>query len=394
MLLQGSKIAVFSLAYHPFEGGAEIAVREIIKRLPQFRFMVFTYKFDQGWLPDEKKDNAEIIRLGRGKKNREYYGRIRDKIFYIFSAWRKAEELHRRERFDVLWAVMASYGSLAALLFKMRHPRVPLLLTIQEGDSEKHLFFGRGGLVGLGSRWALRKADYIQVISNFLKNFVKSRGAKCPIEVVHNGVDWELFNTQYRPSEIKAARDNLGLKDEYVVLTASRLVFKNGVDILIEAIAKFKEKQPNIKCLIIGDGPEREKLKAKSKKLNVAGNVIFLGQIPQKDLPIYFRIADVFARPSRSEGLGNSFLEAMAAGVPAIGTPIGGIIDFLKEGETGFIVPADNPEKLAEKLHYILKNPALREKIIRSARFLIKETYTWDKIANIFRNIFDRLINL
>jgi glycosyltransferase involved in cell wall biosynthesis len=388
-------IAVFSLAYHPFEGGAEIAVREIIKRLPQFQFTVFTYKFDRNWLSKEIRDGAEIIRVGRGRRTKEHYGHhIVSKIFYIFAAWKKAEEAHRQKRFDVLWAVMASYGSLAALFFKLRHPRVPLLLTVQEGDSEKHLLFGRGGLVGLGSWLAFKKADYVQVISNFLRDLAKNRGAKCPIEVVPNGVDWELFNTSYRPTEIKAVRDSLGLKDEYVILTTSRLVFKNGIDTLIEAIAKFKEKRPNVKCLIIGDGPEREKLKVKSKKLNVAGNVIFLGQIPQKDLPIYFRIADVFIRPSRSEGLGNSFLEAMAAGVPAVGTPVGGIVDFLKDGETGFVVPVNDSAKLAEKLHYILKSQSLREGVIQNAKSLIRETYTWDKIANIFRNIFDRLINL
>lgn len=392
MLLKNPNIAVFSLAFSPFEGGAEIAVREVIKRQKGLNFTVFTYKFDRRWLSCESKDNLGIFRLGGGG-NSQYYGRIIDKIFYIFSAWRKAEQLHQEKRFQLVWAIMASYGGLAALLFKMRHPRIPFLLTVQEGDSEKHLFFGKGGLVGLGSRLIFKNADYIQVISYFLRDFAKKRGARCPIEVVPNGVDWELFNTAYRVSEIKAVRDNLGLKDDYVILTASRLVFKNGIDTLIEAVAKFKEKRPNVKCLVIGDGPEREKLKSKSRKLKVLNNIIFLGQIPQKDLPVYFRIADVFVRPSRSEGLGNAFLEAMAAGVPVIGTPVGGIVDFLIEGETGFLVPADNPDELANKLSFVFNNPVLRGRTIQNSRQLIQQAYTWDKIALLFRNIFDRLIN-
>ena len=195
MFLKEPNIAVFSLAYTPFEGGAEIAAREVIKRLKGLNFTIFTFKFDSGWLSREAAENADIVRLGRGRSGGKYYGRIWDKIIYIFSAWQKAEELHRQKRFEVIWAIMASYGGVAALFFKMRHPRIPLLLTIQEGDSEKYLSLGRLGLVGIFGKQIVRKADFIQVISNYLKDIANKKGAVCPIEVVPNGVDWELFNS-------------------------------------------------------------------------------------------------------------------------------------------------------------------------------------------------------
>ena len=219
----------------------------------------------------------------------------------------EAEKIHKHKRFEVIWALMASYGGIAALIFKMNHPGVPLLLTLQEGDSEKHLVFGKFGLVGWFGKRIVQKADFIQPISKYLADFAIKRGASCPIEVVLNGVDIDLFQTKYKESEIKLMRDNLGIRDEYVILTTSRLVYKNGVDILIKSIAKLKETRPNIKLLIIGDGPELNKLKVQSSKLKVENNILFLGQIPQKDLPIYFRVSDVFVRASRSEGLGNSF---------------------------------------------------------------------------------------
>ncbi len=394
MFQQSSNIAVFSLAYSPFEGGAEIAAREVIRRLKGLNFTVFTYKFNRDWLSEEIADNAEIIRLGRGKKTKDYYGRIWDKIFYIFSAWRKAEELHRQKRFEAIWAIMASYGGIAALFFKLKHPKIPLLLTIQEGDSEKHLAFGKLGLVGLFSRWLFQSADYIQVISNYLKNHVRQKGAGCPMEVIPNGVDLELFSTRYQDSEIKAVRNNLGLKDEYVIVTASRLVYKNGIDILLRAIAKLKEKRFIVKCLIIGGGPEYKKLKKQSEKLIIDGQVIFLGQMPQRDLPLYFEISDIFVRPSRSEGLGNSFLEAMAAGLPVIGTPVGGIVDFLQNNQTGLYANVNDPDDLAKKIQYFLENPLPRERIVQNAKAMVRENYSWDKIAKLFRNIFDKLINL
>jgi glycosyltransferase involved in cell wall biosynthesis len=255
------------------------------------------------------------------------------------------------------------------------------------------LVFGKFGLVGLLGRQILLRADYIQAISSYLKDFAARRGTKSRIEVIPNGVDVDLFATKYTPRELRAVRENLGIKDEYIIVTTSRLVEKNGIDVLIEAIALFKEKRPNVKCVIVGDGPERNKLKAKSEKLKIANNILFLGQIPQRDLPLYLKIADVFVRPSRSEGLGNSFLEAMAAGVPVIGTRVGGIVDFLQDGVTGLYAKVDDPKNVAEKIQFLVDHPAERKRIVENAEHLIRQNYTWEKIAALFRNIFDRLIN-
>jgi len=389
-------IALFTLAYAPFEGGAEIAAREIINRLKGLNFTIFTYKFNRDWLSFEKNDNYGIVRVGRGNQGK-YYGRIWDKIYFVYKAWQEAEKIHRHKRFEVIWALMASYGGVAALLFKMNHPGVPLLLTLQEGDSEKHLVLGKFGLVGWFGKKIIKKADFIQPISKYLADFAIKRGASCPMEVVPNGVDIDLFQTRYKESEIKLMRDNLGIRDEYVILTTSRLVYKNGVDILIEAVAKLKESRPNIKLLIIGDGPDLNNFKSLILNLKLTNEVLFLGQIPQKDLPIYFRVADVFARASRSEGLGNSFLEAMAAGVPVVGTPVGGIIDFLSNGHTGLLANPEDPDSLTEKIGYILGHQDIRNNIIKNALILVEKHYSWDivaqKIERIFYNLRRRLLD-
>lgn len=387
-----NNIAVFSFAYAPFEGGAEIAIREIIRQLPTFSFSVFAAKFDEKSLSVERQGNTEIIRIGKGGGRR--YGILFKKIRYIFSAWQEAERLHSQRRFDLIWVVMASYGGIAALLFKMHHPNVPMLLTMQEGDSESHLKYGKFGLVGFFGKLMIRSADYIQVISGYLRNFALMQGANVPIEIVPNGVDINLFSTKYRPDEMKALREYLGIKDEYVVITTSRLVEKNGVDILIGAVAKFKERRPNIKCLIIGEGPERNRLERMVKKFSLETNVIFLGHVIQNDLPLYFAISDLFVRPSRSEGLGSSFLEAMAAGTPIIGTPVGGIIDFLRDGETGYLAESENSGSVSAKMHEILDDPKKTANIVRNAKSLISRNYSWETVGKMMRNIFDKLINL
>jgi len=96
-------------------------------------------------------------------------------------------------------------------------------------------------------------------------------------------------------------------------------------------------------------------------------------------------------RPSRSEGLGVSFLEAMAAGLPIIGTPVGGIPDFLKDGETGLFTKVDDPEDLAKKIELLFSDEALRQKLVRNGRKLVEEKYQWSKIARDMGKIFKEL---
>ena len=119
---------------------------------------------------------------------------------------------------------------------------------------------------------------------------------------------------------------------------------------------------------------------------------MFLGQIEHNDLPQYLAMADVFCRPSLSEGLGNVFLEAMAAGVPIIGTPVGGIPDFLKDRETGLFCQVNNPQDLADKIKEILDNEELRRSLIKNGLSLVQEKYNWDNIVLKMEKIFLSLL--
>ncbi len=372
-------IGVFSLAYPPFIGGAEIALKEIISRAPASDFVVFTKKFDRSWPTAESFDNCSILRIGRGKNSpRSYYGGLFGKILYIFQAVRVAEKIHRGRPFSAIWAVMASYAGIAALIFKLRHPSVPLLLTLQEGDSEEHIL-GKVGIFYPLWKKIFKKADYIQVISNFLADFARRHGARCPIEVIPNGVDLANYRTD------KSYRTN----KSHIIITTSRLVYKNGVDILIRSLPLLHTA--SYKLLILGDGPERQKLELLTKDLGIGDQVQFLGHIEPDQIPSYLLRSTVFARASRSEGLGNSFLEAMAIGLPIIGTNVGGIPDFLKDGETGLFAKVDDPGDLAEKLDRLSGDRNLREKLIANGKKLIAEKYTWDIVAAKMRNIFQKL---
>lgn len=369
------RVAIFSLAYQPFVGGAEIAIDQITRRLPDQEFSVFTLRFDRSWPREELVNGARIIRVGRGATAQsDYYGRFFQKVFYVFRAWLAAEKAHRQTPFAAIWAMMASYAGMAALLFKLRHPGVPMLLTLQEGDSEEHIL-KRVSIFYPFWRLIFRKADRVQVISNYLADFAKRHGARCPIDVVPNGVDVAGFHS-LAPEKKKGV---------FTIVTTSRLVYKNGVDTLIDSLGYLN--QPVI-LQIIGDGPNRLTLELRSKKFSDKAEIIFTGAVAPEEIPQYLARADIFVRPARSEGLGNSFLEAMAAGLPIIGTNVGGIPDFLKDGETGIFAKVDDPKDLAEKIEMLLKNKKLREKIAAAGRDLARKNYDWSIIAEKMSDIF------
>ncbi len=186
------------------------------------------------------------------------------------------------------------------------------------------------------------------------------------------------------------------MHDGTVLITTSRLVHKNAVDDIIRALALL----PGAKLQILGVGQEEQNLKALAQELGVASRVEFVGFVPYAKIPAYLHAADVFIRPSRSEGFGNSFIEAMAAGVPVVATQEGGIADFLfdkkrnpEKEATGWAVDADNPKQIAAAVEEIVGNKSEAAQVIEHARKMVLEKYDWDTIAKQMKErIFARVL--
>ena len=301
---------------------------------------------------------------------------------------------------------MASFSGFAALFFKKKHPEVKFLLTLQEGDDLAKIEH-KVWLVKFWFKQIFTKADYIQCISNYLATWAKKMGATCPVEVVSNGTNFQfsIFNFQTIFNDtILNFKKQLGItNNEKVILTTSRLVEKNGIADLISATHLLVTRPPAgeagysllVALVICGSGPELQNLKSKIKNLKLEDKVKFIGFVEPKELPKYYTIADVFCRPSLSEGLGNSFLEAMSLSVPVVATPVGGIPDFLQDGVTGYFCEVNNPQSIAEKIKYVLddKNSEVVKKITENARAMVEEKYNWDKITIKINNIFNKLSN-
>jgi len=369
-------ILIFSTAYLPLIGGAELAMQEITGRIRDFDFVLITARMRRAYPPQERIGNVEVRRIGVGLP-------ALDKILVGIGGMLTARRLMRERPVCLFWGMMASYASMApALLSLLRlNQGVPFLLTLQEGDSEVHIARGRLGLVRYGWRFMLRHASHIQVISNYLDGMARTYGYTGDITLVPNGVDTNRItrNVERRTQEKK------------VIITVSRLVEKNGVDTLIRAFAEVYKKYPLSELHIVGDGPLRFELEALSRVLGVGKATTFFGAVPYEKVPEHLAEADIFARPSRSEGLGTAFLEAMAAGLPILGTPVGGIVDFLRDGETGLVCNVDDADDLADKICALLENRELYERLQKNGRQLVESEYSWDSVAERMKNIMNSL---
>ena len=370
------RILIFSLAYYPRHvGGAEVAVKEITARIPAAEASFDMIVLNGGGEPlTERVGNVTVHRvLSR-------FGTFQ-KLRYPFAAARLARKLHKEQPYDLVWSIMASYAGYAGHLFKKSFPSVPLVLTIQEGDH-----FGRrqGPLAPL-FRKIFAHADRIQAISKFLSDWSVVMGATGDIDIVPNGVDYARFAAPISPERRYEMRQSLGFDPtDAVMVTASRLVFKNAVDEIIRSLADL---EPNYKLLILGSGPDEASLRSLALSLKVSHRIAFKGFVSHEELPAYLQASDIFVRPSRTEGLGNSFLEAMAAGIPVIGTPVGGIPDFLTDGETGLMCEVDNPRSIAQKAVKLVRDRESRDYIVSTARALVQEKYQWDAIAARMKDI-------
>lgn len=396
------RILIFSLDYLPGAiSGAEAAIQEITDRIDpkEYEFHMVTLYYDAAVPRVGKIGNVLIHRVGLfGRPNASLEDRRKmplhlNKYFFQFAAGVKGWLLHRKYRYDGAWAMMAHGTSVPVSIFNIL-TGVPYALTLQEGDPPEHIerlarpvwpLFARG----------FRKATVIQAISLFLASWAKRMEYTGPVEIIRNGANPESLRPTFDPSEVEALKQKLGKKegDIYLVNTA-RLVHQKGFDTTIRALLLLPE---HIKLLVVGGGPDEDMLKELAKELKLEDRVVFTGQVDRNVVTQYRYAGDIFVGPSRSEGLGNAFLSAMACRLPVVATQVGGIADFLFDatrdpdtGTTGWAVDPDSPEQIAEAVQDILAHPEKVKEVAERARKMVEEEYDWDIVARKMQEkIFD-----
>jgi glycosyltransferase involved in cell wall biosynthesis len=372
------KIVILSAFVTPFRSGAEACSEEVSARLnDEFDITIVAARMRRDlpyldYLPlspgpfppstgsgqaPEGERGVRVWRVGLGYKI--------DKWLYPFLAPFAARALKP----DIIHAVLESYAGLAMVFCKRLVPSAKRILTCQSTNTSF--------LIGTMHR----AADTVTVISSVLKSRATQFGKDAVL--IPNGIRLDLIDEalKHRP------------KIEGRILYVGRLEQMKGVDTLLRAFAKLIIENGKLKMdstanlRIVGDGSERSRLEKLAHDLKITDRITFVGRVSPEKVAEEFAQASIFCGLSRSEALGNVFLEAQAAGCAVVATNVGGIPDIVKDGETGLLVGPDNVEAAAGVIRRLLEDDALRANIAENGQKHAQD-YDWGVIAEKYAQIY------
>jgi len=211
------------------------------------------------------------------------------------------------------------------------------------------------------------------------------------IALIHTGVDSGRFAAVFSEEELNGLRSSLRLRKAPVVGTIGRFSPVKGHRFFIEAFRKVVAERPDAQGIIVGQGPEEEDLRQLIRRYNLGGSFRLAGSTPHTAM--YLALLDIFVFPSVQEGLGLSLLEAMASGRPCVASRIGGVSDIIRDGETGLLVPAQDPDALGGAMIRLLGDPLLGRKLGENARRSVARDFSLETMVEKVLRLYNEVVD-
>lgn len=368
---------IFDCIYPYVKGGVEKRNWEISKRLVAMGHEVHIYGIkDWTGSSNQVTDGVHIHGLGSGAKRLKESGRR--SIFQAlgFSMQVMAALFQEKKKYDILDCASSPYFSAFSCRIYCSLNGIPLVVTWHEV-------------------WGPYWYDYLGKIKGFFGRTIELSVSHIPDRIisVSESTRKKIILLGTRPDKIKTIPNGVDLDEVLMVqpserktdvLFAGRLAKDKNADILINSIKLVKEEMPEIKCFIVGEGPEKEALIELTEKLGICDQVKFLGYMEKhEDLLALMKSSKVYAMPSTREGFGIVYLEAMACGIPAIAVYSKDsecVSEIISDGSNGFLLRDLDEEILAEKMILLLKDENLRLKM-GAKGMEIAQGYSWNKLA-------------
>jgi teichuronic acid biosynthesis glycosyltransferase TuaC len=292
---------------------------------------------------------------------------------------RKVRDLHRHSPIDVIHAHAAlPCGDAAALL--SRRLSIPFVVTIH-GLDVFNSCFEKGIAAGwrrTASLHVYESASKVICISGKVqRSLTEEMGTGVASELVYNGTD----PSQFAPG--------LAQNGPPTILIVGNLLAGKGQELVLRAVARLKDTHPDLQCRIIGQGADRERFAGLAKDLGISDQVQFLGRRSRSEVAEAMRNCTIFALPSRYEGLGCVYLEAMASGKAVIACRGQGIDEIIQHGSNGWLIPVDGLEELVQGLQILLANAEMRARIGQAARETILDKFTLAHQAENLARIYE-----
>lgn len=297
-------------------------------------------------------------------------------------------------RRKVQFTMAALNAAFRTHLAYLGHPNfAPLGLIAQTLNPRLHYWVATYGIevwspLPLIRRLGLRSAYGITTISKFTASQIveKQKINRTKIALIPPALEPDFLN-KGTPSKL------LEQLPGKILLTVTRLAATEklkGVDTVIHAMPTILRDVPDVYYYVVGDGDDRARLETLVAELGIQSCVRFVGKKKDDELKTYYQESDVFVMPSRKEGFGIVFLEAMAFGKPVIGGNYGGTPDIIVDGETGFLVEYGDVDALADRLIRLLQDEKLRKRMGEAARRHVEENYTFEHFRKRLLELFTK----
>src|SRR6185295_6896456 len=191
-------------------------------------------------------------------------------------------------------------------------------------------------------------------------------------------------------------REQLGISGQTVLGFVGSFYSYEGLDLLLRAALKLRERQVNFSVLLVGGGPDEERLKKLVEDYHLGECVRFAGRVEHSEVARYYSLIDILVFPRKRMRLTDLVtplkpLEAMAQSTPILASDVGGHRELIRDGETGFLFAADDEAALAARLEQLIADPQLRARIARQGRHYVEEQRTWDRLMDRYADIYERV---
>ncbi len=367
--------------YPPVVGGAEIYAGNLAERLVKAGNDVFVVTRKCSGAPRrERLRGVDVARIDTTD--------IPGIRFLVHTVMVFLFAIGNRKRIDVIHAYHTfSTGFLACVLgWVLGKP-----VVIRDGQSLSSIeMYLKNRLFRALIRYTMKRSR-IYVDNVDLYRLFKTFYGNARIEIIHNPVDSRKFRPP-RPGENCQLSKSLGTENMFVIGYVGRLIEFKGLVFLVHAMKEVNRKIENSRLLLVGDGPEREKIENIARSMGIEKNIILAGKADFSEIHKFYQLMDVFVQPSLTPETPNTTVQAMSSGIPIVATDMV-ISDVLKNGENALIVKPKNPEEIAGCIIKLHQNAALRKSIGPNARKYAYNNLTWDshakRIVKIYQEIMD-----
>ncbi|MEA3407267.1 MAG: glycosyltransferase [Chloroflexota bacterium] len=354
-------------------GGAERIVEQLASQLPRNR-----YRAQVACLYDPHAIGADIQAAGIPVINLDMQAK------WDLRAPYRLLRLLREENVQILHAHLFHAHLLAAIVGKLAGTPVIIATrhSVEIGGQHRETI----------NRWIRPLCDAVVAVSKDVYQAEVQRSGIDPkkVTMIPNGVQLREFSN-FDPAAAEKLRDAWSIQPETAIIgTVGRFVTPKGHIYLLDALASLRNQMPDIRALIIGDGPLRSSIETSVKALGLAEIVILTGT--RHDIPELLSLLDLFVLPSLWEGLPIAILEAMAAGLPVVATRVGGVPEVVVDGETGLLVPPGDPDALAQAILRLLRDPDLRHRMGQAGRARVAEHFSVEQMVRKTEALYERLL--